>query len=115
MKNLWDDKEAYKSFTSAVLKDVDRAIVTPGKGEAPLLTSSETGKLVFQFKTFAASAHHKVMLADLQHRDKAAATGFLVSVALGAVVYGLKNYVAGRDVPKDPGKIWNDQMYQKTC
>ncbi len=103
--HLWDDKDALKTFRNAVLKDVDRTIVTPGKGELPLWSSSEVGKLVIQFKSFAASAHHKIMLADLQHGDTTALNGFLLSVALGSVVYGLKNYVAGRDIPTDPLKV----------
>ncbi len=79
--HLWTDKEAYETFTSAVLKDVDRTIVTPGAGEAPLWTSSEMGKLVFQFKSFAGAAHHKILLAALQHRDRSALNGFLMAVA----------------------------------
>ena len=103
--HLWDDKVAYETFKNAVLKDVDRTIVTPGVGEKPLWTSGEAGKLVFQFKTFAASAHQKVLLADLGFRDKAALNGFLMSVALGSVTYGLKNYVAGREIETDPDKL----------
>jgi hypothetical protein len=103
--HLWDDKGALDTFRSAVLKDVDRTIVTPGKGEAPLWTSSEMGKLIFQFKSFAGSAHHKIMLADLQHSDAAALNGFLLSVGLGSVTYGLKQFIAGRDVSSDPAKV----------
>lgn len=101
----WDDIGALDSFRSAVLKDVDRMIVTPGKGEAPLWTSSELGKTIFQFKTFAASAHHKILLADLQHRDLQALNGFILSVALGSAAYGAKMYAAGRDISSDPDKL----------
>lgn len=103
--HLWDDNDALQTFRAAVLKDVDRTIVTPGKGEAPLWTSSETGKLIFQFKTFASSAHHKITLADLQHADSAALTGFMLSVALGSLTYGLKEYVAGRKITDDTTKM----------
>jgi hypothetical protein len=101
----WDDIGALESFRSAVLKDVDRMIVTPGKGEAPLWTSHELGKTIFQFKTFAASAHHKILLADLQHRDLQALNGFILSVALGSAAYGAKQYAAGRDISTDPDKL----------
>ena len=103
--DMWDDVGALESFRSAVLKDVDRMIVTPGKGEAPLWTSSELGKTIFQFKTFAASAHHKILLADLQHRDLQALNGFILSVALGSAAYGAKQYAAGRDISSDPDKL----------
>ncbi len=101
----WDDREALETFRASVLKDVDRTILTPGEGEKPLWTSSETGKLIFQFKTFASVAHHKILLADLQHRDLQALNGFLISVGLGGMTYGLKQFVADRPISDDPAKI----------
>ena len=101
----WDDTGALETFRAAVLKDVDRTIITPGLGEKPLWTSSETGKMIFQFKTFASAAHHKILLADLQNRDLQALNGFLLSVALGSATYGLKMYVSDREVSTDPSKL----------
>ena len=103
--HLWDNKDSVEILRSAVLKDTDRAILTPGEGEKPLWTSSETGKMIFQFKTFAATAHNKILVADLQYRDADALNGFLLSVALGSVTYGAKQYVAGREISDDPGKV----------
>jgi hypothetical protein len=103
--DLWEDVEAMESFRSAVLKEVDRTIITPGVAEKPLWTSTEAGKLIFQFKSFAAAAHAKVLVADLQYRDAAALNGFLLSVALGGVAYGAKQVVAGRDISDDPAKL----------
>lgn len=103
--HLWDDRDVLEGFRAAVLKDVDRTILTPGEGEKPLWTSRETGKMVFQFKTFAATAHNKILIADLQYRDAEALNGFLLSVALGGATYGLKQYVAGRDISTDPEKL----------
>lgn len=101
----WDDLEALEALKSAVLKDVDRTIVTPGVGEKPLWTSGEMGKTIFQFKTFAASAHHKVFLADLQYRDASALNGFLLATALGSLSYGLKQYTAGREISRNPNQL----------
>ena len=103
--HLWSDREALQSFQSAVLKDVDRAILTPGVAEKPLWTSSETGKMIFQFKTFASVAHSKVMVADLQYRDASALNGLLMAVALGGLAYGAKQVTAGRDLSSDPEKL----------
>ena len=108
--HLWDDKGAYETFKNAVLKDVDRTILTPGVGEKPLWTSSEGGKLIFQFKTFAAVAHHKALVSGLQYRDAAELTGFLISVAASVAVYGLKNYIADMEVSDDPKKIITEAM-----
>ena len=41
--HLWDDLDAMETLSSAVLRDTDRAILTPGAGEKPLWTSSEAG------------------------------------------------------------------------
>ena len=101
----WDDLEALDTFKSAVLKDVDRTIVTPGVGEKPLWTSGEMGKTIFQFKSFAASAHHKILLADLQYRDASALNGFLIAAALGTLTYGVKQYTAGREISSNPNQI----------
>ncbi|MCP4272999.1 MAG: hypothetical protein GY781_13740 [Gammaproteobacteria bacterium] len=103
--HLWDDTDALQTFQAAVLRDVDRTILTPGVGEKPLWTSSEVGKTVFQFKTFAATAHHKILVADLQYADAAALNGFLMSVALGTLTYGLKQWTSGREVETDPDKL----------
>lgn len=103
--HLWDDTDALQTFQAAVLRDVDRTILTPGAGEKPLWTSSEVGKTVFQFKTFAATAHHKVLVADLQYADAAALNGFLLSVALGSLTYGLKQWTSGQPIETDPDKL----------
>lgn len=103
--HLWDDRETLEIFRAAVLKDVDRTIITPGEGEKPLWTSSEAGKLIFQFKTFAATAHNKILVADLQYRDAEALNGFLLSVAFGTAAYGAKEFVAGREISTDPKKL----------
>jgi len=103
--HLWDDKESMETFRAAVLKDVDRTIITPGEGEKPLWTSSETGKLIFQFKTFAATAHNKILVADLQYRDAEALNGFLLSVAFGSATYGIKQFVADRPIETSPEKL----------
>lgn len=103
--DAWDDAGALDTFRSAVLKDVDRTIVTPGVGEKPLWTSAEMGKTIFQFKTFAASAHHKVLMSDLQFRDAAALNGLLLSTALGTMAYGMKQWTAGREISSNPNQV----------
>jgi hypothetical protein len=101
----WTDREAAQAFRAAVVKNTDQAIVTPGVGERPLWMSTETGKMIGQFKSFAVSATHKVMLSGLQQRDMAALNGLYLSLALGAVVYGAKQTVAGREISDDPN-VW---------
>lgn len=101
----WDDEIARDAFKMALLKDVDATIMTPGAGVKPLWTSTGMGKLMFQFKTFAAESHHKVLLADLQFRDAAALTNLLVMTALGTMAYAAKQHARGAEVDTDPAKL----------
>jgi hypothetical protein len=108
--HLWEDGDVAEAFKAAVLKDVDRTILTPGVAEKPLWTSSETGKMIFQFKTFAAVAHSKILVADLQYRDASALNGLLMAVAFGGAAYGAKQVSAGRDLSDDPEKLIVESM-----
>ena len=103
--DLWDDFEAASAFKSAVGKDVDRTIVTPGVGDRPLFLDSEVGKQFFQFKSFALAANNRVLISGLQQRDMAALSGLMMSVALGSVVYGAKQFTAGREISTDPSVL----------
>jgi hypothetical protein len=87
------------------LKDVDVIINTPGAGDRPLWMSTELGKLVGQFKSFSFASHNRILLAGLQQRDAATLNGLLYSVALGSVIYGLKQSLSGQDISTDPAVV----------
>lgn len=103
--HLWDDPDAAQTFNAAVLRDVDRAIVTPGAGEKPVWLNSEAGKMVSQFKSFALSAHHKILMSNLQYRDAQSLQGVLMMIAFGGVAYSAKQYAADRDISDNPKKL----------
>ncbi|TJX07198.1 MAG: hypothetical protein E5X43_01925 [Mesorhizobium sp.] len=100
----WDDAGAREAFRTAVVREVDRTIVTPGQGR-PLWMSTELGKTVGQFKGFAISSMQKTMLAGFQQRDAATLNGVMLSLGLGAVTYWAKETVAGRETSEDPS-VW---------
>jgi hypothetical protein len=100
----WTDKEALEAFRAAVVRDVDRIIVTPGQ-DKPLWMSTELGKTVGQFKTFAVSSMQKTLLSGIQQRDAATLNGTLLMLGLGAMVYALKEKNAGRELSDDP-RVW---------
>tara|TARA_R100000808_G_scaffold6274_1_gene18764 strand:- start:42 stop:2957 length:2916 start_codon:yes stop_codon:yes gene_type:complete len=106
----WSDLDAAQTLQAVVLRDVDRAIVTPGVSERPLLLHSELGKLASQGKTFAMSAHHKITIADLQHRDAAAFNGFLLMVAGGLASYAIKEKIAGRELSTDAAELLSESL-----
>lgn len=100
----WTDRQAIEAFRAAVVRDVDRTIVTPGQ-DKPLWMSTELGKTIGQFKSFAVASTQRTMLAGLQQRDAAALNGALVMMGLGALTYALKEKVAGRELSDKPS-VW---------
>src|SRR5690606_20424804 len=85
----WDDRLAREAFRSAVVRDVDRIIVTPGQ-DKPLWMSTELGKTIGQFKSFSVSSMQRTMLAGIQQRDAATLNGTLLMLALGAATSALQ-------------------------
>lgn len=61
----WTDRDAARAFESAVIKEVDATIVTPGVGDRPLWMSTEMGKLLGLFRSFSFAAHNRVLLAGI--------------------------------------------------
>lgn len=108
----WHDKGAREAFRAAVVRDVDRIIVTPGQ-DKPLWMSTELGKTVGQFKSFAVSSMQRTMLAGLQQRDAATLNGLLLMMGLGGVTYAIKEKVSGREVSDDPA-IWAAEAFDRS-
>lgn len=100
----WQDNLAREAFRAAVVRDVDRIIVTPGQ-DKPLWMSTELGKTVGQFKSFAVSSTQRTMLAGLQQRDAATLNGLMIMMGLGAMTYAMKEKVAGRELSDEPS-VW---------
>ncbi|WP_415279315.1 hypothetical protein [Brucella sp. BZ] len=100
----WDDRLAREAFRSAVVRDVDRIIVTPGQ-DKPLWMSTELGKTVGQFKSFNVSAMQRIALSALQQRDAETLAGVMTSLTLGAMTYVAKQAVAGKEISDDPA-VW---------
>lgn len=99
----WTDIEAKRTLSSAVLKEVDTAVVTPGAGDLPLFARSPVGKVISQFKTFVFASHNRIFLANVQRLGFDQTMGFLAMMSLGAASYGMKQWAAGRE----PATDWN--------
>lgn len=108
----WTDNGAREAFRAAVVREVDRAIVTPGQ-DKPLWMSTELGKAVGQFKSFGISSMQKTMLAGLQQRDAATLNGVLLSLGLGAVTYWAKMATTGHETSDDPAQ-WAVEALDKS-
>ncbi|EMM3172390.1 hypothetical protein RKE85_003245 [Serratia marcescens] len=103
--HLWDDRAVREAFQSAVLKDVDSTVVTPGVGDTPLMMSNEVGKMILQFKTFIFAQHNRVIASGIQQGDAAFYLGAMGTIALGAMVYVMKQKLSGRDIDYSPNNL----------
>src|SRR5690606_10489899 len=108
----WTDRQAIEAVRAAVVRDVDRIVVTPGQ-DKPLWMSTELGKTVGQFKSFAVSSMQRTMLAGLQQRDAATLNGTLLMLALGAATYAAKEKIAGRELSDDPA-VWAVNAFDRS-
>ena len=64
--------------------------------------SSELGKVVGQFRSFAFAAVQRVLIRGLQQRDMATANGAAMMLAMGMGIYYLKTKIAEREVADNP-------------
>lgn len=104
----WTDPDAKRVFQSALGRDVDRIIVTPGL-DVPLWAGhSEFGRLIFQFKSFAVASTQRVVLSGLQQRDMATLNGLWFATTLGMLASGLKMADSGRG---DELKNWTPEKW----
>lgn len=108
----WLDRDAIEAVRAAVVRDVDRIIVTPGQ-DKPLWMSTELGKLVGQFKSFPISTMQKTVLAGLQQRDAAVLNGVVLMLALGAFAYWAKSLAAGYETSDDVA-VWAVEAFDKS-
>lgn len=87
--NAWTDATAAATYRSALQREVDKIIVTPGQ-DKPLFMSTDMGGALLQFKSFAFASTQRMLISGLQQRDLAALNGAVLSTALGMVSYWSK-------------------------
>ncbi|MEL5245079.1 MULTISPECIES: hypothetical protein [Serratia] len=100
----WDDQHVAGVFQSAVLKDVNNTVITPGIGDTPLWASTPLGKTVFQFKSFATASYNRATLGGLQEGTAQFYYGTAFQIGLGALTYALKQAANGKDIDTSPQK-----------
>ncbi len=97
--NAWDDRIAQDAFRAAIVRDIDRIIITPGQ-DKPLFASTQVGSMIMQFKSFAIASVQRTMLTGLQQRDMATLMGLMASMGAGAMVEYLKALSNDKPLPK---------------
>lgn len=101
---LWDDEARATAdiFHSALGKDINITIVTPGKGDVPLWFNTEMGGVVVQFKKFAMAASQRMLLRGMQEGDSNFLGGVLMLLAAGATVDAIRTKAFDRSYSKKP-------------
>ena len=97
----WDDRGAANILSSAVLKEVDSSVISPGAGDLPLVSRGEVGKIIFQFKSFILTAHNKIFLAGIQRMGFDQIVGFMTMFGMGILAYSLKKWANGEEPSDD--------------
>jgi hypothetical protein len=92
----WTDIEAKEAYESAVIRESNVTIMTPGILDRPLWMSSELGKFIGQFKSFGFAATNRSLIANLENMDANVLNGLLIQFTLGALTLHLKNTLSGK-------------------
>lgn len=106
----WENTELARRVEQAVVKDVDNAIITPGRADAPIWTNEDWGKTLFQFKRFAWASNQRMLIAGLQMglgaRDLNVLSSFATLFALGVVSRTIKDLAANGEVKERTPEQW---------
>ncbi|HED2641511.1 TPA: hypothetical protein R4Z28_000941 [Klebsiella michiganensis] len=101
----WDDDYAAGVFQSAVMKDTNNIIITPGVGDTPLWASSPIGRTVFQFRSFTTASYNRATIGGLSEGSAQFYYGTAFQIALGALTYALKQAANGKEIDWSPQKL----------
>jgi hypothetical protein len=87
------DPEAKDAFINAVHRWSRQTVQDNNVGNLPGLFTKETGKVIFQFRTFMVSAYTKQLMSGMARRDWDTAAALLTSVFFGGLFYTAQTYL----------------------
>lgn len=85
----WEDEIAEQAYGSALVKEINRTIVTPSKGDTPLWMSTELGSTIAQFKKFVMAATQRMLLRGMQEKDMDFLFGSILLMGSGMLIDGI--------------------------
>lgn len=97
----WSDKAAARVFSSAVARDAEAAVLTPG-GEKALFLSDPILSLLQAYKSFVAAAHEKLLLANLQQMDTRTLQYLVTAIGTGMLSTEVYSLISGTPTPDTP-------------
>jgi GNAT superfamily N-acetyltransferase len=105
----WTDKQAKSAFESAIQREADIGVVTPGF-EKPLMMSNPVFSVLTQFKSFTAGANTRILLANLQRADAQTMSGVTGMLGLGMLSYFVGSLLAGNKLSDNPADWVKEAM-----
>lgn len=101
----WTDLAAKDAFRSAVAREINMAVITPGQ-DKPLWFSNQAFGVLGQFKSYMAAFHSRVLLPNLQVQDAKTLQGLFGATMAGMMGYALMSTIQGRDMSKMTASDW---------
>lgn len=93
--------EASRDFRAAIMRDMNRSIITPGLGDTPRLMSNWMGRMLLQFQSFAFASMNSFLLPMVQRGahfgDLRIITVLSLLAASSAIVVAAKDMTRGED------------------
>ena len=86
-------------FKAVVFNEADTVIVTPTLGDLPLAASSDLGKIMLQFKSFALASNHKLFLSTIDDLTAQKVIGLMSMVFFGDISQQVKAVIKGKPMP----------------
>lgn len=101
------DQGAARNLMAAANKEADALIITPGKGDKPLLASTDIGKTLFQFQSFTAAATNRMLVSGIAQKDLKVVQGVFMGAVIGAISAYAKDSMNGRSTSwaEDPSLV----------
>lgn len=104
----WTDTEAFDAYRHAMNREFDLMVITPGQ-DKPLAFSTELGKFFLQFKSFAMSAHNRILLSGIQRADADVLAQVTTAILLAGLASNIKARLGGYE-PKEGDAFWEDAL-----
>ncbi len=101
----WDNPALRSRFESAMVKEIDQVITTPGLSDRPLWTHWHIGQMASQFKSFSFASMRGVIVQGLQKGDVDTLQGMMAALMAGASVYALKQVEANKPITDNPAEL----------
>jgi hypothetical protein len=93
--------QAKEAFVSALHREVNLAVVTPGL-DRPLWMAKPMLALLGQYKSFVMAATTRIMIANLQRSDGQTLQGLIAAIGLGMLGYKINSLTGGQPTSDNP-------------